>query len=306
MHRLQFGSCSECVSGTTTKYKLDTCNSGYAKVNDTCVKAYASCEAAGYLTSEPTNGHCTSTHDIYLTNGTQKTCYSACSCNDGYVEDASGQCVSDCSDYTLTECVLNGICSECNGKYKLDSCKEGTALYEGQCVVLCSRFEEDHVILGYDEMPSGTGAYKCLDNSTIKFAYKPNGVWIRRTENSNGGYSYRCTTTVGDGSKIEYILSGPYGNCHGDIRRGTCNGSTLNINVNGEVRLCSLYPVVDYKGQKNRCALFNYNSTAGIFNANLDYGNKATVAINPDTVFGEDKVQCVINGSSTVEVTFNY
>ena len=71
------GSCSECVSGTTTKYKLDTCNSGYAKVNDTCVKAYASCEAAGYLTSEPANAHCVSTYDIYLTNGTKVTCYSS-------------------------------------------------------------------------------------------------------------------------------------------------------------------------------------------------------------------------------------
>ena len=83
-------SYKACV---TQKY-ADPCEDGYVFINGECVKVYASCEDAGWkYSSIPANMHCDASTNIYLTNGTQKTCYSACSCNDGYVENASGECV---------------------------------------------------------------------------------------------------------------------------------------------------------------------------------------------------------------------
>lgn len=293
-------SVSACANGVPGDWSLDNPD------DFGCGKCSCSSNCYDKISSSQIPANASPTWEVCSACNQSIQIISGFSCNQGYTISQDGKsCVAACGpEYNLTECIPNGICSECDGKYKLDSCKENTGLYNGQCIILCSFFDNTYVISDTD--PKLSYAMQCLDNSTIKWAYKYQGVLIRRTENADGGYSYRCTTTIGDGSKIEYILSGPYGNCYGDIRRGTCNGSTLNINVNGEVRLCSLYPVVDDQVQKNRCALFNYDSTAGIFNANLDYGNKATVAINPDTVLGEDKVQCVINGSSTVEVTFNY
>ena len=82
------------IGNIITDCVKNTCQDGYVKdENGECVKAYASCEAAGYSSSQIANAYC-SAHTIYLTNGTKKTCYStSCSCNDGYAENDNGQCV---------------------------------------------------------------------------------------------------------------------------------------------------------------------------------------------------------------------
>ena len=289
-------SVSACANGVPGDWSLgDTDDFG-------CASCSCSSNCYDKISSSQIPANASPTWEVCSACNQSVQIISGFSCNQGYTISQDGKsCVAACGDeYNLTECVLNGVCSECDGKYKLDSCKESTGLYNGQCIILCSIFDETYVI--FDTEPKISGQIQCLDNSTIKWAYKYQGVLIRRTENADGTYNFTCSTTIGDGSKIEYILSDASGSCYSGIHRGTCDRSTLkNIYDNGNLRLCSLYPVVDHGGQKNRCALFNYNINTGTFNASLDYGNEATVTIIGD---GYDFVQCEINGSRTINVMF--
>ncbi len=135
------GFCSECNDGSTTKYKLDRCETGYANVNNTCLKAYASCEDAGWkYSSIPANMHCDASTNIYLTNGTKKTCYSACSCIEGYTEDASGKCIQiqdtpkykSCEDAGYFSSNQNRNCSSSTVEIQLTT--GGTASCYTDCV----------------------------------------------------------------------------------------------------------------------------------------------------------------------------
>ena len=104
-----------------TCYYNCSCKSGYVNVSGVCQPYYSSCEAAGYLSSTPPNASCSRT-SIYLSNGTQKTCYYSCSCNSGYQSNSSGQCVCTtiCADtytgtlpsnayYTTSTCTACGV-----------------------------------------------------------------------------------------------------------------------------------------------------------------------------------------------------
>lgn len=75
-------SCTAC--GVTSNIIVGwKCNTGYTQIGARCELATSDCESAGLLSQAVTNANCDS-HTIYLTNGTQKTCYSNCSCKDGF------------------------------------------------------------------------------------------------------------------------------------------------------------------------------------------------------------------------------
>ena len=108
-------SCSTCKSGSSTKYKVNGCKSGYIKANNTCRKTYANCEAAGYFTDD-TNRNCSSTTTIYLINGKTTECYTSCSCVNGYIENSSGSCIKEIN---LKQCPNGqhyywGKCTNCS------------------------------------------------------------------------------------------------------------------------------------------------------------------------------------------------
>ena len=228
------GFCSECNDGSTTKYKLDRCKTGYANVNNTCLKAYASCEDAGWkYSSIPSNMHCDASTNIYLTNGTQKTCYSACSCNDGYVENASGECVKDCSGYPLTQCPTNGVCSKCisgsTTKYKLDSCKEGYKLSGNTCLPnTCSGFT-------LSACPDNGNCSQCLSGSSYKFrldsckdGHKISGNnCIAKTCYDYGGYSSIPTNGLVCKDHKSFKLGTSTGLCYTDCT--SCESLSTNV-----------------------------------------------------------------------------
>ena len=133
------GVATEIVTGWT-------CNSGYVKAGDSCQNAYSSCEAAGYLTNQKANATC-STASIYLSNGSTKTCYKDCKCNNNYV-DVNGTCklyYSRCEDAGyLTNQKANATCSTAsiylsNGStktcYKDCKCNNNYADVNGTCQV---------------------------------------------------------------------------------------------------------------------------------------------------------------------------
>lgn len=107
-------SCTACDVSTNiiTDWK---CNTGYTKVGSRCELAYASCESAGYLSSKVTNATCQS-YTIYLTNGTQKTCYSNCTCNEGF-ELSGNTCettTSPCDAAGYFKCIpLGAVSTSC-------------------------------------------------------------------------------------------------------------------------------------------------------------------------------------------------
>lgn len=93
--------CSECKNSEGVFVKVDSCESGYVEMNNSCVRAYASCEAAGYF-SDDTNRSCSGTAMIYLNNGNQQQCYTGCSCESGYAE-SDNQCLPATCDTALGE-----------------------------------------------------------------------------------------------------------------------------------------------------------------------------------------------------------
>ena len=93
--------CSECKNSEGVFVKVDSCESGYVEMNNSCVQAYASCEAAGYF-SDDTNRSCSGTAMIYLNNGNQQQCYTGCSCESGYAE-SDNQCLPATCDTALGE-----------------------------------------------------------------------------------------------------------------------------------------------------------------------------------------------------------
>lgn len=68
------------------------CKTGYVQVGSTCQEAYADCESAGYLDVRKPDAYCTP-KNIYLINGTTKTCYADCYCRLGEKQD--GECLAE-------------------------------------------------------------------------------------------------------------------------------------------------------------------------------------------------------------------
>ena len=131
-------NCSTCQSGSTTKYKFDSCKDGYVMMvntngtitcgKQTIVKCLGypltSCKSPATACDECDN------------NG--KTVYKAKACALGY-EVKSGTCVEkDCSAFPLASCPENGFCKMCpsgNKKsYQLSSCTNGYTKAGNSCV----------------------------------------------------------------------------------------------------------------------------------------------------------------------------
>lgn len=181
------GICISCTSGSTIKYALVGCETGYAEVAGLrCKKSYASCEDAGYFTND-TNRDCSSENFIYTTNGTPKNCYTSCTCKSGYTEDDSGNCVkvkvyASCEDAGYFSNDINRTCGSetatiylSNGSTKTcyTSCSCNTGYVEdqdGDCVKAYASCEE----AGYTTSPAGESCATAtiyLTNGTKKVCY---------------------------------------------------------------------------------------------------------------------------------------
>ena len=88
------------------------CGKGYVEIKgedeSVCVKAFASCAEASYF-DDNNFRNCTGTTNIYLNDGSQKSCYVGCTCQQWYEEDSSGQCVpKQCPSGTSTSTACFG------------------------------------------------------------------------------------------------------------------------------------------------------------------------------------------------------
>ena len=150
------GNCSECPSGTATKYKLDSCKTDYKKVGNTCVLKGCTDYNSNYVT-DCTAVKCSSSNTSNYTTCTSYTprtgltCYikstPACNCSTtsattsvayrtsshpnkddctaGYTDNETcGQgnsCVS-CADGQSWTSFDGVFCDDCGSDYKLSSC----------------------------------------------------------------------------------------------------------------------------------------------------------------------------------------
>ena len=119
-----------------------TCEAGLVKdTNNQCVKAFASCAEASYF-DDNNFRNCTGTTNIYLNDGSQKSCYVGCTCQQWYEEDSSGQCVpKQCPSGTSTSTacfgnklsVATGSYSGTSACYECQTCSKNYATDARYC-----------------------------------------------------------------------------------------------------------------------------------------------------------------------------
>lgn len=132
-----------------TCYGSCTCDSGYTDINGVCTKVYASCNdySTGWVSSVPANSTCSSQETIYLTNGSQVTCYGSCTCDSGYIE-VNGVCHKTYSSCEEAGYISDGNTQDCsavtiyltNGSKKTCYASCSSIDYEGlnACLDNCS------------------------------------------------------------------------------------------------------------------------------------------------------------------------
>ena len=213
---------------TQTCYYNCNCNSGYVKVGGVCQRYYASCEAAGYLTSAKANANC-STTSIYLSSGSTKTCYTGCSCKSGYTTNSAGNCVcaTTCADkytgtlpahahYDTETCTACGVSS---------TIKTGWSCHSGYVKVgnTCQKYYSSCEAAGYLTNPKSnatcstasiylsSGSTKtCYSGCTCKSGYTGDPCVCATTcadkvtsKPTNASWSYESCTACGSSYSIK-------------------------------------------------------------------------------------------------------
>ena len=140
---------SKCIKKTCDKTPNQTgCTNGTQSCDDGCGGTARQCciPCTDKITSKPANSNYT--YSTCVDGEGSHQIQTGWACISGYHTKDSG-CEKDCnatncSGYTLSSCPANGNCSKCTitasncstdgTKYKLDSCMDGYALSNGQCV----------------------------------------------------------------------------------------------------------------------------------------------------------------------------
>ncbi len=129
-------SCTKCSAGGHTLYKVTECEDGY--------------------TAEYSSYKYTTSGDVYLPAFVD------------YISD----CVADCSDYTLTECIDNASCDECTNDgvttYKFLSCNDNyTQSQDDDGNIVCN---SDGAISDFEQLEiiCLTGQYQCTDGGKTR------------------------------------------------------------------------------------------------------------------------------------------
>ncbi len=177
-------SCTECQSGGTTKYKVNSCKNGYHLSGNTCIADSCS----GYpLDSCPTGA----TSCTECQSGTT-TKYKIDSCKSGYTLNGN-TCVSNtCTDYPLDSCPTGAVsCSECQSgdttKYKVNNCKSGYTMNGNTCVAnACTDYP-------LDICPTDSNCSECQSGDKIKYKFDSCKVGYGKTVKDCGTWSIGWT-----------------------------------------------------------------------------------------------------------------
>lgn len=182
-----------CTDGSTTRYKITSCNTGYNLSADgkSCDAIPAgTCTATNYpLTTKPANATSESCTDGPTIR------YKITSCNTGYNLSSDGKsCIENsesetCDEtiYPFTECPEGAVCGSCHiglgydYRYNLSYCKVGYTLSEdgNSCLSQC-----DRTSFNLSACPDGAVCSTCEDASGTY--YKFDRCRENLTEDANG------------------------------------------------------------------------------------------------------------------------
>ena len=182
-----------CTDGSTTRYKITSCNTGYTFSADgkSCDAIPAgTCTATNYpLTTKPANATSESCTDGSTTR------YKITSCDQGYNLSSDGKsCIENsesetCDEtiYPFTECPEGAVCGSCHiglgydYRYNLSYCKVGYTLSEdgNSCLSQC-----DRTSFNLSACPDGAVCSICEDASGTY--YKFDRCRENLTEDANG------------------------------------------------------------------------------------------------------------------------
>ena len=167
-----------CIDGTTTRYKITSCKTGYTLSSDkkSCDAIPAgTCTAANYpLTAKPANATSESCTDGSTTR------YKITSCNQGYNLSADGKSCIESSEsetcdlqlYPLISEPENAATDKCEDKsgthYRILSCTNGTTLSTDKlsCVTNC-----DRTVYNLTECNNGKVCDTCTDSTGTYYKF---------------------------------------------------------------------------------------------------------------------------------------
>ena len=167
-----------CIDGTTTRYKITSCKTGYTLSSDkkSCEAVPAgTCTAANYpLTTKPANATSESCVDGSTTR------YKITSCNQGYNLSADGKSCIESSEsetcdlqlYPLISEPENAVTDKCEDKsgthYRILSCSNGTTLSTDKlsCVTNC-----DRTVYNLTECNNGKVCDTCTDSTGTYYKF---------------------------------------------------------------------------------------------------------------------------------------
>ena len=194
--------CSSCLSGTTTKYKANSCVEGYVLSNNQC--AADACD--GYsLTSEPQNAQ----YDTCLSGDTLK--YKITSCNSGYIlsDDGTSCEVNPCDGYSSTK-PENAEYDTCwsgdTPKYKITKCYDEYKQSGNTCI--CAKTCPNP---GYIAPANGYVTYDTCVACGVE--YKVSTGWACNEGYTKSGSSCVCAKTCKDKVSVPANATAVTENC---------------------------------------------------------------------------------------------
>ena len=299
-----------CTDGSTTRYKITSCNANYQLSSDgkSCVASSSSeiCTAANYpLTSQPANAVFESCTDGSTTR------YKITSCNANYQLSSDGKsCVASSSseictaaNYPLTSEPENAAFEFCENsgtiRYKITSCNIGYQLSEDKlsCVQSSSC---DTSVYDLTECPEGTICERCVEREKVYYKFTGCVAGYEQTENT-------CNLTAINDVTLQNLTT-PTSNDYISLDKDstkTVSADSNNLNSNfdnlstddtyREVQTIGNVIFTNFSHDTNPTSIFNSYNKSSYIKVNINKQSQITFDDIIGLSFVSDSTKFIVN-----------